>query len=1085
MSGLGNLTGVSPQLRDLFLRNAQTSQTGTFQNVVASLVECERILTNTIRINDLVIDSLTVKGQITAQDFACTGLQGATKESRYVGGTVSGPPIEGTFRVGDYILASDGHLWICVIEGSPGTWSESGTGAFLPLAGGTMSGAIDMNGNPLTNGLFTSVFGVTGATTVTRYVGGTVSGPPVSGSYNVGDYVISQDGNVYIYRTGGTWNKNGIGSFLPLAGGTMSGTIDMNSNEVTGVLDLEITGITGANVTTRYVGGTVSGVPMTGMYNIGDYIISQDGNIYIYKTPGTWNQSGSGTFLPLSGGTMSGTIDMASDEIKGVLDLEVTGITGAHVTTRYVGGTSSGAPMTGTYSVGDYIVSQDGNIYIYKTPGTWVQSGGGIFLPLAGGVMSGAIDMGGHEVKGALDLEVKGVPDANVVSRYVGGTVSGAPMTGTFSVGDYIISYDGNVYVYKTGGTWSQSGGAFLPLVGGTMSGAINMNSNEIKSVSDFAVSGVSGATAASRYVGGTVSNAPVSGTFSVGDYVISQDGNMYIYKTGGTWNQSGNGIFLPLAGGTMSGTINMASSNEVKGALDLAVSGLSGATTATRYVGGTASGAPASGTFSTGDYVVSQDGNWYVCTSGGSPGTWIFVGQRNQTISASGSTSINGAAFNVMVNPGSGAKTLVLPDLTSSLAPNYGITFRVNLPVFTITGSGNPQSIRVTTNHVYIGTSGSNLLNSFIVRNFIFRLIKPSLAVDTTWDMNPNSVVSSMWDDGTYLYVGGSFSTVNGGATTRNNICRVLLSSTTGTVDATWDMNCSSSVLTLWGDSTNLYPGGNFVTVNGATTRNRICRCLLSSTTGTVDATWNLNAASTVNTIWGDSTNLYVGGAFTTVNGATTRNRICRVLLSSTTGTVDATWDMNCGLPVNTIWSDSTNLYVGGTFLTANGATTRNRICRCLLSSTTGTVDSWNLNSGGAVNAITGDGTNVYIGGVFTSVTSSIYPRVGLASVLLSSSTGAPTTFAPPNFGGTTINTNCLAYDSSSGILHAAYLSSAAYVPMVVNVTITSFNGTDTLNQRTTLLPYLNLVSGLQTLTLRYSSTTNWLSNNCVQLNQ
>lgn len=47
------------------------------------------------------------------------------------------------------------------------------------------------------------------------------------------------------------------------------------------------------------------------------------------------------------------------------------------------------------------------------------------------------------------------------------------------------------------------------------------------------------------------------------------------------------------------------------------------GATAATRYVGGTASGAPASGTFLVGDFVVSQTGRLFICTVAGTPGTW------------------------------------------------------------------------------------------------------------------------------------------------------------------------------------------------------------------------------------------------------------------------------------------------------------------------------------------------------------------------------------------------------------------------------------------------------------------------------
>jgi hypothetical protein len=1069
--------GLTPQVADVYLQNSQTSQTGTFGKMMTSLLQCQKLIANVLESDNAVINSLIVNGQVTALDLKCTGLEGARNESRYVGGTVSGPPSEGTFHTGDYIVASDGHLWICIVGGEPGSWTEGGSGAFLPLAGGTMSGTINLNGNPVTNALFMSVFGVSGATATSRYVGGTVSGPPVSGSYNVGDYVISQDGNIYIYKTGGTWNQSGFGSFLPLAGGTMNGTIDMNGHEIKTALDLVVSGVTGATVTTRYVGGTVSGAPMSGTYSVGDYIVSQDGNIYIYKTPGTWNKSGSGTFLPLAGGVMNGTIDMAAHEVKGVLDLSVSGVTGATTVTKYVGGTVSGAPMSGTYSVGDYVISQDGNVYVYKTPGSWNQSGNGTFLPLAGGTMSGAIDMASHEIKGVTDFEVSGVTGANVVTRYVGGTVSGAPMSGTYQVGDYIVSQDGNIYIYKTPGTWVQSGGSFLPLAGGTMSGAINMNTNnEVKGVSDLSVSGISGATTVTRYVGGTVSGSPITGSYNVGDYIISQEGNIYIYKTGGIWNLPGLGTYLPLAGGTMSGTIDM-NSNPITNALDLAVTGVSGATTASRYVGGTTSGPPTSGSFSAGDYTVSQNGNIFVQTSGS---TFNAVGQMTQLVSAAGSTAIAAGVATVLVSPTGSAKTLVLPDLTASIAPTYSITFRLNLPIFGM--NQNPLSIRVTTNHIYVGTANATVING-VTRNGIFRLVKPGLTLDTTWNMNCAGNVNALWDDGTNLYVGGSFTVVNG-ATSRGRICRVLLSSTTGTVDSTWNMNSGNTISALWGDSTNLYVGGIFTTVNGSTTRNRICRCLLSSTTGTVDS-WNLNTDAQVFSLWGDATNLYVGGIYNTVNGATTRNNICRVLLSSTTGTVDATWDMNCGIAqVMTIWGDSTNLYVGGTFTTVNGGTTRNRVCRCLLSSTTGTVDSWNPNCSTTVNMITGDSTYVYIGGGFTTVTSTSYPRVALFSVLLSSTTGTPTTFAPPNLGGTSVGTMCLAYDSSSGILHTGYVTgtgSPSYIPMSVNTTISTFTGTDTLNSISAAFPYVNLVSALQNPTFTYSSSTNWTANNTI----
>ena len=54
---------------------------------------------------------------------------------------------------------------------------------------------------------------------------------------------------------------------------------------------------------------------------------------------------------------------------------------------------------------------------------------------------------------------------------------------------------------------------------------------------------------------------------------------------------------------------------------------GMTGATAASRYVGATASGAPTTGTFAVGDWIIDQTGKIYVATVAGSPGTWVQVG--------------------------------------------------------------------------------------------------------------------------------------------------------------------------------------------------------------------------------------------------------------------------------------------------------------------------------------------------------------------------------------------------------------------------------------------------------------------------
>jgi len=62
-----------------------------------------------------------------------------------------------------------------------------------------------------------------------------------------------------------------------------------------------------------------------------------------------------------------------------------TGKTGATVPAAFVGGTVSGAPSTGTFAVNDFVIDQAGKVWCCTgagSPGTWVQSGGGMANPM-------------------------------------------------------------------------------------------------------------------------------------------------------------------------------------------------------------------------------------------------------------------------------------------------------------------------------------------------------------------------------------------------------------------------------------------------------------------------------------------------------------------------------------------------------------------------------------------------------------------------------------------------------------------------------------------------------------------------------
>lgn len=81
--------------------------------------------------DETIAGAKTFSSEVTAPDFAASGITGATAASRYVGATASGAPVSGTFAVGDFVIDQGGLVWICTAPGSPGTW-DSGEGPTGP-----------------------------------------------------------------------------------------------------------------------------------------------------------------------------------------------------------------------------------------------------------------------------------------------------------------------------------------------------------------------------------------------------------------------------------------------------------------------------------------------------------------------------------------------------------------------------------------------------------------------------------------------------------------------------------------------------------------------------------------------------------------------------------------------------------------------------------------------------------------------------------------------------------------------------------------------------------------------------------------
>lgn len=124
------------------------------------------------------------------------------------------------------------------------------------------------------------------------------------------------------------------------------------------------------------------------------------------------------------------------------------------------------------------------------------------------------------------------------------------------------------------------------------------------------------------------------------------------------------------------------------------AVSGLTGALQPSRYIGATGTGTPGSGTFVTGDWCVIQTGGIGVCTSGGSPGTWIQILPQTSSF----------ATHIVSTAPGPPSTSALNANLTSAVVGS-GSTDNSGTITFTVGASpisGGSALCTVTFNTVY-----------------------------------------------------------------------------------------------------------------------------------------------------------------------------------------------------------------------------------------------------------------------------------------------------------------------------------------------------------------------------------------------
>lgn len=225
---------------------------------------------------------------------------------------------------------------------------------------------------------------------------------------------------------------------------------------------------------------------------------------------------------------------------------------------------------------------------------------------------------------------------------------------------------------------------------------------------------------------------------------------------------------------------------------------------------------------------------------------------------------------------------------------------------------------------------------------------------VSATADRIPastNGRVDAMVQIGTRLYLGGSFTSASG--LSRRGL--VAVDAGTGKVDSGWraDVTGTVEVLAASPDGTTLYVGGSFTKVDGV---NRLNLAAVTAAGGAVTS-WNPGASNgSVHALAVSSTTVYAGGTFT-ASGSTSIGRL--VSLDRGTGRANPGFDPHPSASVDTLRLAGTTLYVGGKFSTIAGVS---RPHLAALSAATGNATGYRPQLGCPALDLVSDASKIYV---------------------------------------------------------------------------------------------------------------------------
>jgi hypothetical protein len=461
--------------------------------------------------------------------------------------------------------------------------------------------------------------GLTGATQVSRYVGATASGAPTTGTFAVGDWVVDRSGTIHICTvagTPGTWaGPGGAGGAVASVDGR-TGTVVLSDLYVDTTGDTMTGKLIVAPTDTTYSTGRI-GMEVTETINapLGENtvgVIGLQAKALAQSTGNLAAAEGLRGFHAVA--EVSGTGDITqfmamSAQLRTLnAGAAISNGYGLKVESSY--SSPAGNPISSCYGIS---ISNQGRTGVSQAYGLEVmaQSGasginGGVRIGASSGTVPRTLWLGYNTAEaGAAGGIVWGSSAA--VNLYHN---SGTLVTDNAFQCDSITAVTSGT-IDRLTATWTSTATAWnqslSPL---TVRNLSNTASNLVQIAFQGTASSNDSAGIAAKLTNHTSAYGELLfyGRSAAGWFT-----RMRIPETGG----------LDVYGNADAVVASVSNTGAI-GGLTVSPTGLTGATQVSRYVGATASGAPASGTFAVGDWVVDRAGTIRICTVAGTPGTWV-----------------------------------------------------------------------------------------------------------------------------------------------------------------------------------------------------------------------------------------------------------------------------------------------------------------------------------------------------------------------------------------------------------------------------------------------------------------------------